>query len=735
MSSALAPQQPPSVPLSAYAALATLSIGVLSAFCMQCLCDTTHLALDSAPSLASAPLSTCVPWASCIQRFCGTTHFVVSAFPRLLALLLCLLLPLLASAKCYSQQRMPGDPKMDPHNTKYKKKGKSRRGSFSLSSQMTLFKFGREIWPLQLWILVYVNHIHVVSSVPILLVSTRSNRPAALLDSPTASYALKENPDMAPEATKTSPTGNWGAWAHAQARAQEPGHADTTQHGATGAGGGEWGTWAQAQARPQEPGQVDTTQPMATGTGSGEWGAVGGVAKVPGPPQEPSHPQPRAWKPQTWPPPRVPQHEAWIEAKGLKRSANAGAVSLTDSESSSSPERRTNAPEPSGPSSSNAGSEDLMDPRRRENLILLKDAMEALSLQSTPATTGELDPAKSKTRGATPADSCSATPRQVQSEPASPRRGSTGQVYGKKRRSRGATHNKANRETAGKASMTVGGPLADREGDIPVEEYEENRYEFCQGAYWVYEHRLAWCTTCGAYDDWKVMKQEWVEELTEGEMAVYVQSRVGKKCYARIHRGNDGGIRKHTCTACCAKKDGVHEAQALNETIRTNKSGGSIARATQRVDAYRDAFDKLTGNFDVLAAFAVEGDEQLAFRKATQGVGKGIDKASFGCPAPSQEVAEETGKPMDVDGGGGYRGRPRSPLPRRPPVNRRPPKNGSPQIVGPSSTSKEARGTVRGTDRTHLFSYQTRRRSLASAARRSGHWRGSGPRSPSRACA
>ena len=140
MSSALASQQPPSVPLSAYAALATLSIGVLSAFCIQCLCDTTHLALNAPPPAASAPLSTCVPWAFCIQRLCSTTHFVLNGFlfllPRLLALPLCLLPPLLV----YSQQRMPGDPKMDPHISKYKKKGKSRRGSSSLSFQSTFFQ-------------------------------------------------------------------------------------------------------------------------------------------------------------------------------------------------------------------------------------------------------------------------------------------------------------------------------------------------------------------------------------------------------------------------------------------------------------------------------------------------------------------------------------------------------------------------------------------------------------------
>ena len=81
------------------------------------------------------------------------------------------------------------------------------------------------------------------------------------------------------------------------------------------------------------------------------------------------------------------------------------------------------------------------------------------------------------------------------------------------------------------------------------------------------------------------------------------------------------------------------------------------------MNAYKNAFDKLKGDFDVLAAFCMAGGEQLALQRSTQGVGIGIDKKNTGAQPSTQEVADEVGRPMAAQGGGGHGASPGPPSP------------------------------------------------------------------------
>ena len=271
-----APHQPPSSPPPTSTAIVSYSACFLCIFCFQCLHSATHFVSGGLPALT---------------------------FPTL-ALLFCILLRL----SVHSQRRSLGDFMVDPHNSCRRNEFKSRRGISSSSFQSALLKFGRGIWPLQLWVLVYAKHIHVVSSVPILLVSTRESQSAALLTCPTANHALNLSLSMAPAASKAHP----------------PGCPNVS---------------AKAPGMPQEPRHTSTAHPAATGEGSGEWVAVG-VATAPGMPQEPRHQQPQSGQPQSRPPPPengMPQRQRWKEAKAQKCGAGSSAVSLTASESARAP--------------------------------------------------------------------------------------------------------------------------------------------------------------------------------------------------------------------------------------------------------------------------------------------------------------------------------------------------------------------------------------------------------------
>ena len=127
---------------------------------------------------------------------------------------------------------------VDPHNSCRRNEFKSRRGISFTPFQSALLKFGRGIWPLQIWVLVYAKQIHVVSSVPILLVRTRGSQSAALLTCPTASHALNLSLSMAPAASKAHPPGRPNVSAKAQGTPQEPRHTSNTHPAAAGTGSG-----------------------------------------------------------------------------------------------------------------------------------------------------------------------------------------------------------------------------------------------------------------------------------------------------------------------------------------------------------------------------------------------------------------------------------------------------------------------------------------------------------------
>eukprot|EP00959_Pyramimonas_sp_CCMP1952_P253414 5294816-Pyramimonas_sp.AAC.1 len=68
------------------------------------------------------------------------------------------------------------------------------------------------------------------------------------------------------------------------------------------------------------------------------------------------------------------------------------------------------------------------------------------------------------------------------------------------------------------------------------------------GSYWVPPQRLGWCRHCAALDDWKVMRAEYVDELTRAELARYVAAREENPRYPELRQGKEEGRRVYTCS-------------------------------------------------------------------------------------------------------------------------------------------------------------------------------------------
>eukprot|EP00959_Pyramimonas_sp_CCMP1952_P371303 7775484-Pyramimonas_sp.AAC.1 len=61
-------------------------------------------------------------------------------------------------------------------------------------------------------------------------------------------------------------------------------------------------------------------------------------------------------------------------------------------------------------------------------------------------------------------------------------------------------------------------------------------------AYWARPRRLGWCRRCSAQDDWKVMGVEWVEELSDAELARHGQALEANPRCPRLQYGKQNSL-------------------------------------------------------------------------------------------------------------------------------------------------------------------------------------------------
>ena len=95
-----------------------------------------------------------------------------------------------------------------------------------------------------------------------------------------------------------------------------------------------------------------------------------------------------------------------------------------------------------------------------------------------------------------------------------------------------------------------------------------------------------------------------------------------------------------------AADEGADERTIVTRISRVNKGASSIKHSMDRVDKFKQCQREAKTHLQVVLGFCLSGDGRLAFRRATEGVGVGIDPSSTGAPPGTEEVAKEVGRPM-----------------------------------------------------------------------------------------
>ena len=116
--------------------------------------------------------------------------------------------------------------------------------------------------------------------------------------------------------------------------------------------------------------------------------------------------------------------------------------------------------------------------------------------------------------------------------------------------------------------------------------------------------------------------------------------------YPKLRHGNAGHVRVYTCSRCVAMEEGSDESVVVARLARSNRGPSSISHGLRRVAKFKECFDEVKINMNVLVGFALSEDGELALRRATVGVGVGIEPSSTGAPPATEEVAAEVGRPM-----------------------------------------------------------------------------------------
>ena len=103
------------------------------------------------------------------------------------------------------------------------------------------------------------------------------------------------------------------------------------------------------------------------------------------------------------------------------------------------------------------------------------------------------------------------------------------------------------------------------------EDYEKAGCTWCGDSldgYWVVPQRLAWCRDCGALDDWKAMRVEYVKEMTRAERQRYDAAAEANPRYTQLVYGREGEVKLMRCGKCSAKKQGISEAAAITQAAQ-----------------------------------------------------------------------------------------------------------------------------------------------------------------------
>ena len=189
---------------------------------------------------------------------------------------------------------------------------------------------------------------------------------------------------------------------------------------------------------------------------------------------------------------------------------------------------------------------------------------------------------------------------------------------------------------------------------------EAEGYTWCGGAYYVKPSKVQWCHRCEGLDDWKVMKIEFVKNIPAPVLERHKAAKEANPKYPELNRGAMGDYRLYTCTACISHDTGTDERTLVTQICRMNKGNNTYEHSKERVEDFKRRQNHAESYFKVLLGFCVTGEGELALRRATEGVGVGIDPTSTGAPPATEEVAEEVGRPMAR---GGVQGEPLPPLP------------------------------------------------------------------------
>ena len=188
--------------------------------------------------------------------------------------------------------------------------------------------------------------------------------------------------------------------------------------------------------------------------------------------------------------------------------------------------------------------------------------------------------------------------------------------------------------------------IADEASEMTREQYESLGYVFCKDSYWLPPRRLGWCCSCGDLDDWKIMEQSWVDKLSDREMQLWLDQRAANHRYPELRKGKSGDTLVYTCTTCIARRDNKDEKLVAVELAQKNKGAGTINHSQKRVAMFKKNLTTVKDHLKVLVGFALDEDGMLALRRATIGVGVGIDLKSTGAPPGGEETSREVGRPM-----------------------------------------------------------------------------------------